>query len=501
MPGAHSGDERFADAGAAVTLPRPLSILQVSTADVAGGAERVARALADAYRARGHRSRLAVGYRRASAPDVTLLRNDRPGGVWAAGWWALERRIHPYARRIKGAGSLSRWLRRIADPANLLEWWRGAEQFHYPGAWHLPTLHAEVPDIIHGHNLHGGYFDLRALPFLSREAPLALTLHDGWLLSGHCAHSFECERWQSGCGQCPDLRTYPPVRRDATAANWRRKQDIYTRSRLYVATPCRWLMDRVERSMLWPGVAGARVIPNGVDRRLFRPASRPAARARLGLPPDVRIILFTASSIRRNPWKDYATLRAAIARVAERVRTRLLFLALGDSGRPETIGATELRFVPFTRDEIAVADHYHAADVFLHAAKADTFPLTVLEAMACGLPVVATAVGGIPEQVEDGQTGLLVAKGDAEALAARTVTLLESDEARRSLGERAAAVAGAHYSLETQVGAYLGWYAEVIADWRRWTSARLDSTRRGDPAESQARTVHCPPPMNVRGSS
>jgi hypothetical protein len=53
-----------------------------------------------------------------------------------------------------------------------------------------------------------------------------LTLHDAWLLSGHCAHSFDCQRWKTGCGECPDLDVYPASPRDATACNWRRKREI-----------------------------------------------------------------------------------------------------------------------------------------------------------------------------------------------------------------------------------------------------------------------------------
>src|SRR3546814_3518586 len=75
-------------------------------------------------------------------------------------------------------------------------------------------------------------------------------------------------------------------------------------------------------------------------------------------------------------------------------------LALGDSGPDEKVGNTELRFVPYQSEEAVVASFYHAADIYLHAAHADNFPTTLLEAAACGLPVVATAVGGIPEQVE-----------------------------------------------------------------------------------------------------
>src|SRR5207248_4324578 len=137
----------------------------------------------------------------------------------------------------------------------------GREDFHFPGTRRLLTLTAERPDVVHAHNLHGGYFDLRALPSLSAQVPLILTLHDAWMLSGHCAHSFDCERWRTGCGHCPDLTIFPAIERDATAYNWRRKRSIYSKSKLYISAPSRWLMQRVEDSTLQLGAKECRVIP------------------------------------------------------------------------------------------------------------------------------------------------------------------------------------------------------------------------------------------------
>ena len=117
---------------------------------------------------------------------------------------------------------------------------------------------------------------------------------------------------------------------------------------------------------------------------------------------------------------------------------------------------------------------YRAADLYLHAAHADTFPLAVLEAMACGTPVVGTAVGGIPEQVRsatlaavrDGAvgdaTGVLVPAGGADEMAEAAMAVLGREEPRARLGDNAVARVQAHYTLNRQVDAYLAWYGELI---------------------------------------
>ena len=262
---------------AAHAAHQPLRILQVSTVDVRGGAEQVALNLLAAYRARGHTSWLAVGERRNGHGDVQLLPNDAMRSPWARFWYEIAARRRPAASHT--AVGLARMAGALAEPDRRLAYYRGREDFNFPGTRQLLELSGERPQVVHAHNLHGGYFDLRQLPWLSREVPLILTLHDAWLLSGHCAHSLACERWRTGCGRCPDLTIYPAIRRDATAYNWRRKRAIFAHSRLFVATPSRWLMRKVDESILAPAVQEARVIPNGVDLSVFRPADRRRARA------------------------------------------------------------------------------------------------------------------------------------------------------------------------------------------------------------------------------
>jgi glycosyltransferase involved in cell wall biosynthesis len=444
---------------------RSLNILQVGTFDVGGGAERVAVNLLRSYRARGHRSWLAVGHRRGDEPGVLQIPNVPARGSWARAWRGLGARLEAPAARSTSINRLRTLSLRIAEPLKTLDYARGYEDFRFPGSRRLLELTPDVPSIVQCHNLHGGYFDLSALASISRRVPTVLTLHDAWLLSGHCAHSFDCTRWETGCGSCPDLTIYPAVRRDGTAHNWRRKQEIYGRSRLYVATPSQWLMDKVGRSMVAPAVIEARVIPNGVDLAVFRPADRSAVRAQLGVPQDAAVLVFTANGIRRNPWKDFEMLRSVLAAVAEQLGgRRVLLLALGEDAPSEQVGRAELRFVPYQEDPAITARYYQAADVYVHAARADTFPNTVLEALACGTPVVATMVGGIPEQLKDGATGFLVAPGGVNSMTDAVLTLLNDEDLARSMATNAAEDARQRFDLERQVDRYLDWYQEIVAD-------------------------------------
>jgi glycosyltransferase involved in cell wall biosynthesis len=127
--------------------------------------------------------------------------------------------------------------------------------------------------------------------------------------------------------------------------------------------------------------------------------------------------------------------------------------------------------VAYQRDSVVVADYYRAADVYLHATRADTFPNVILEALACGTPVVATSVGGIPEQIEEGVTGFLTPPGDARAMATRIEQLLSDDALRRRFAAAAIESARRHFGLDRQINDYLAWYQEIIARHRLRTIA------------------------------
>lgn len=444
--------------------------------------------LFERYRSLGHDSWLAVGLKRSEDPDVLLIQHSRRKNPWSRLCTGAATELQPWVGRIKGAGRVHHLLENLSQPLHWLRQELGHEDFDFAGAWQLLDLPSQRPEIVHCHNLHGpfipggGYFDLRALAWLSRQVPVVLTLHDAWLLSGHCAHSFDCERWKKGCGHCPDLTIYPAIRRDGTAFNWRRKKNIFARSRLFVSTPSQWLMRKVEHSILAPAVVEARVIPYGVDRSIFYPADREKARAALGIPQNARVFLSTANWIQCNPWKDYNTLRTAVAQLAERLNGQtVLLMALGEEAPAQRIGQAEVRFVPYQKDPKIVARYYQAADVYVHPARADTFPNAVLEALACGTPVVATAVGGIPEQVKgletadrrlrlaplnryglEEATGVLAPQGDANGMAAGIERLLVDDPLRARIGENAARDAKNRFDLQRQVDDFLNWYQALL---------------------------------------
>jgi glycosyltransferase involved in cell wall biosynthesis len=444
-----------------------MTILQVSSGDKAqGGAEGSALKLHGAFRQRGLDSWLAVGRKVRGDPYTLEIPNDR----FRSGLVCLLRRLQ---NMLAAAGPTipSRILGKLAwwsEPRRVYGRQMGVEDFHYPGTRQLLNLLPKLPSLVHCHNLHGGYFDLRELPRLSAQVPVILNLRDEWMMTGHCAFPIFCERWKTGCGKCPDLNIYPAVKRDATAYNWQRKKGIYARSHLYISAPSHWTMDRAHEVMFedYEGVR-SRVIPNAIDLSTFNPVARGLARRQLNLPLNADLVLMTAHT----DFKDYATMKAALGQLRRNNSRELLFLCLGKDAPTAPLGQGTIRFLGFEWDQDRLAKYYQAANVFIHASYGESFGKAITEAMACGTPVVATKDGGVSEQVVDGLTGFLAKSKDPCALSNFVAEILADTNLQQRMGSAAAEHTRKHFGLERQVADFLAWYEEVIADWGVWRKA------------------------------
>lgn len=323
-------------------------------------------------------------------------------------------------------------------------------------------------DLVHLHNLHAGWFNYLSLPRLSARKPVVWTLHDMWAFTGHCAYSHECERWRSGCGECPHLAEYPYMARDASRLEWRLKRRAHARAHYHVVAPSQWLAGLARESMLSRHPVSA--IPYGLDHRTWEPVPMEEARRALGLPSGRRICLVIASDLKERR-KGGALLLEALGKLDETTRRSLLLLTAGaGTGEALASAGVETRHLGFLSGEIDKRRAYSAADLMLFTSMADNLPVVILEAMGCGLPVLGFRVGGVPDMVVEGETGGLVEPFSTHAYSRRIMSLLGDSAALARMR------VGARHRLEVHFGAE----AEAVAHERLYEEAiRAHAARLG----------------------
>ncbi len=220
-----------------------------------------------------------------------------------------------------------------------------------------------------------------------------------------------------------------------------------------------WLRDETQRLL-------AVDAPIDVIHNFFQPKtparSREAVRAELGLGPGEALVVHL-SNLR--PVKRIDLLLEAVARVRPREAFKLVVLAGGDwspfAAQVRRLGLEDRVLV--RENVFEIEDYLQAADLGLFASASESFCLSVLEAMWFGCPSVTTAVGGIPEVVRDGETGVLVGEASPDALAGAVGDLLADPARRERMGRAARARAAAEFSADAIVPRYEALYRRVLA--------------------------------------
>jgi glycosyltransferase involved in cell wall biosynthesis len=312
-------------------------------------------------------------------------------------------------------------------------------------------------DVITLHCIHEGFLSYLALPWLT-EKPTVFNMHDMWAFTGQCHYSYECDRWKTGCGNCP----HPgyKMKQDSSRLEWKLKQWVYHNSKLHIATTGTWMTQKVEKSMLnrFP----IQQIPNSIDTHTYKPQNQAALRAELGLPLDKKILMFGALGL-KDLRKGGDLLVQALQALPDSLKAETALVTMGrEETLPGEVDIPTFNFGFVATDE-RKAKLYAAADLFLFPTRADNSPLVLIESMACGTPMVSFNVCGVPDTVRPSVTGLLAEPENVIDFKDCIVRLLEDDELRSTLRQKCRQVAEQEYSMELYVQRFVDLYQRAIA--------------------------------------
>ena len=265
------------------------------------------------------------------------------------------------------------------------------------------------PDVIHLHNIHGYYINIVVLFDYLRNCgkKIIWTLHDCWAFTGHAAYceSANCERWITGCYDCPKKDDYPKSYIDRSYRNWMVKRTLIDKiPDLQIITPSEWLASLVKKSFLaqYP----VSIIYNGVDTTVFKPTAS-NVKEELGIKNRKMVLGVSALWEKRKGLDDFI-------RLSEILDKEYRIVMIGVSNEQAYVLPKKIIAIERTNSAKQLAELYTAADVYLNLTYEDNYPTTNLEAIACGTPVITYNTGGSVESA--GMYGAIVNKGDINGI-------------------------------------------------------------------------------------
>lgn len=315
----------------------------------------------------------------------------------------------------------------------------------------IRILEQEGPDIVHLQCLNGYFVNIYRLVSWLRDHHIktVLTLHAEFMYTANCGHALDCEKWRTGCGNCPRLRQEThSIFLDGTSRSFRQMQAAFLgfERDLTVISVSPWLRRRAMTSPIL-GKMEHRVILNGVDTGIF------TYRPRLESPGE-RIIFHATAMFCDDP--DHLKGGYYLLELAKRLRELpVRFLVAGKYSLKAPV-PENVTLLGEISSKSLLAEYYSSAELTLLTSKRETFSMVSAESLCCGTPVVGFEAGA-PEELCIAAFSQFVSPGDLDALEEAVRKWLDVPKDRQKISAEAAR----RYSGERMLQEYLALYRGI----------------------------------------
>ncbi len=316
----------------------------------------------------------------------------------------------------------------------------------------LKIIKKEKPDIVHLHCINGFFVSIyRLVKFLKKNnIPTVLTLHAEFMHTGNCGHAYECNKWLTGCGSCPNVKgaTYSYIF-DRTAAAWQKLKRAFEKFKnIKIVSVSPWLQSRAERSPMLKEFEHTTVL-NGINCDVFKPRAS-KLREKLGLQNKYVILHVTAN------FKDAAKGGQYVIDLAKRLGEKAAIIVIGSYEKTENLPPNIID-VGRMENQTELALYYSMADLSLITSKKETFSMPVAESLCCGTPIVGFKAGG-PETIAIPDYCAFCEYGDTDALEQLVLTQMKTKTKTESISAEAIE----KYSKTKMTDEYIKLYRSLI---------------------------------------
>lgn len=319
----------------------------------------------------------------------------------------------------------------------------------------IKIINNESPDIVHLHCINGYFVNIYKLLLFLKEnkIPTVLTLHAEFMFTGSCGHSYECEKWNVGCGSCPQLweaaRSYYFDRTDYA---WEKMYNSFKGyNNLIITSVSEWLKNRAESSTILKGHKHV-LVNNGIDtNNIFYPRLQNSNNQN-----NCKIIIHVTAHFSNNISDlkgGYYIISLAKRLINKNFKFIVCSLSSDKISLPENI-----QHIENVKNQNELAKYYSMADLTIITSKKETFSMVCAESLSCGTPVVGFRAGG-PESISLKKYSKFVEYGNIDLL---YETVLQWIDKKTNISTDLSSKAKDFYSKEKMVSHYISIYNDLI---------------------------------------
>lgn len=321
----------------------------------------------------------------------------------------------------------------------------------------INIIKKEKPDVVHLQCINGYFVNIYRLISWLKDAKIktVVTLHAEFMFTGNCSHARDCERWKTGCGQCPQLKSeIHSYGIDGTSASWKKMRKAFEGfgKNLVVVSVSPWLMSRAKQSPLLAAAEHCTIF-NGLDTKVFHRREISALRAKY--PADKKIIFF-ATTYLTNTQSDIKGGRYIIELAKQLLCEDVMIVVAGRYDSNLDI-PSNMVMLGHLADQNMLANYYSMADVTVLTSLRETFSMVTAESLCCGTPVVGFEAGG-PESIALSEYSQFVPQGNVHALKQAVISMLEHEHDQEKISDKAIE----RYSGQGMVKEYIETYRNLM---------------------------------------